>query len=720
MNRPTTIYRQCFRASIQQNLAILLCALPMHLYLLGFTVLPDTVLARGFAVCAAFLLFSWMHRLYCLSHGDSAALRWWYFDCIFSSAFPLLLYLCILPARPLLSLLGGVVLLWQNHAMLRSVRTAARHFIGKRLGRQRLNISPAESIPHHLNSWCLTSAAALTIMMVYNGGRPYTSSPAALSEWARWCFTAIALCFLWARCLFALHRLFSSAPSNGRLRFLLQHMSWPFWCLFPTAGLLGTVICQSNDAWIIPLALAHLLCGCLFLHYAGGRPSKLWGWMLAHPPHLLVVSFVILISLGGYLLSLPCCDAQGSGLALPDAIFTATSAVCVTGLSVIDIGTRLTGTGQTVLAVLIQLGSLGIMTVGSFIALSFGHRIGLLESSALQDMTGEERGAMAKRLIRLVITLTLTVETLGTAAMTLWFIHADTFGDNALAFKHGAFLTLNAFCNSGFSLLPDNCISFHHEIPPMLMLTVLITIGGLGYHVLACLWNRLLTPRPLPLSPHVKLVLAVSTVLSLSGTILMFIGEYNHSMRSLPWDESLANSLFQAASCRTAGFNSVEVAELTPFTLLYSIFQMFCGGAPGSNAGGIRVTAIGVLVMLVYSMMRGRRDVVIFKSTVSEQTIRQAMAVLLTCLFCVGISTLALSAHFPHEPLLDIIFEAVSAIGTVGMSMGLTARLDLFGKIVIICLMLIGRVGFLTLLAMMRIRPHNARVRYPVSRIVIG
>lgn len=715
------------------SLLILLAGLLMHLFLLSFGAAGDDghglMLLRGFGISGVFYLFFWWHRSRRLRSGDRAVLRLWYLDCVFLTAFPAWQYLAGAVAMPRRALLGTAVLFWQNRALYRSSRLTAWLFMRGRLGIRRLlreNADAAAVIPGHLNSWCLTAAAAMALMMAYNGGQSYAVSPPPLATWARWLFTAGTLAFLWCRCVLALHRSYwlptDGAGQSSMLRALrmLQHLPWPFWMLLASMLPLAAAVRQGLGAWVVPTALGHLLCGCLFLHYAGGRPSRFWGWLLSHPAHLLAASFVQIIACGAYLLSLPCCDPAGEGLAVQDALFTATSAVCVTGLSVIDIATQLTGIGQLILAVLIQLGSLGIMTVGSFIALSFGHRLGVLESSALQDMTGEERGALAKRLIRTVILLTLSIEAIGTAAMTGYFLWAGAFGRPADALRHGAFLTLNAFCNSGFSTLPDSCCQLRHDAVPLLILSALITIGGLGYHVIANLWSRLFDRRPLRLPAHVKLILWVSAILTMLGTVVLFIAEYDNTLVGLSLGQRGANALFQSVSCRTAGFNSVPVNGMKPVSQLTSIFLMFCGGAPASNAGGIRVTTVGILAMLIVSIIRGRREVVVFQTTVSDQTIRQAAAVLVTAMGCVFTATLLLSAHMPQAALLDILFEAVSAIGTVGLSTGLTTQLDLFGKIVIITLMLAGRVGFLTLLAMMRTSGGRSRIHYPANRIMIG
>ncbi len=718
-----TIYRNWMRANFLQSMMLMLSGLCVHLFLLSFTAENDAEatampgkLATGFGITLALYFFFWWFRNRRLQYGDKSGLRYWYLDCVLLAAFPFSLYVTNVADNPFLTLMGCGVIVWQIRALYRSSYLTARQFLRNRLSLRRMmreNKDDSGQVGAHLNSWCLTCAIILAFMIAYNGGRPYTEAQSMLAIAARAAFASGVLLFLWWRVILALYH-----------RYWRHQMPpWPFWLFMLTMPLLPLVLAMDRAlilVWIIPAVLLHLLCGCLFLHYAGGRPSRLWEWLLLHPAHLLACSFVIIITIGSYLLSLPCCDSTGQGLYLQDALFTATSAVCVTGLCVIDVAHRLTDIGQIILAVLIQLGSLGIMTVGSFFALSFGHRLGVLESSALRNMTGEERSALAKRLIRTVILLSIAIESIGVLCLTSYFIWDNTFGDNGEALKQGIFLALNSFCNSGFSILPNSCMQLQHAVIPLLLLSVLITIGALGYQVLANLWSRLFERRPLLLPPHVKLILYVSAILTLCGTLMIYVCEYSNSLNGLSWDERLANALFQAQSCRTAGFNSVDVSAWRPVTRLFTVFLMFCGGAPGSNAGGIRVTTVGILVMLVCSMIRGRREVVLFHTTVSEQTIRQAIAVLLTALTSVFAATLLLSARFPDVPPMAILFETVSAIGTVGLSSGFTAQLDLFGKIVMIALMLAGRIGFLTLISLLSADRTPSHIHYPTNRIMIG
>lgn len=444
--------------------------------------------------------------------------------------------------------------------------------------------------------------------------------------------------------------------------------------------------------------------------------DSLWRHLTERPTHLLVLSFAVVILGGTLLLTLPAATGHHQGLSPIDAFFTATSATCVTGLIVVDTGSAFSAFGQGVVLTLIQIGGLGIMTISIFAALALGRRVGLRSEFAVGEMIGEQRNRMTRRLLYFIVVVTAVIELAGAGALAYGFRFYQGFGLGKAAY-YGAFHSISAFCNAGFALYENSFIGFAHIPFFPLVLSALITLGGLGFGVLYTLF-RLPGSRRANSGPHVKLVLVTSAVLTLGGTLFLLAAEHNHSLAGMSWQDALVNAWFQSVTARTAGFNTVDLGQLSPASNLLMNLLMFIGAAPGSTGGGVKVTTIAVLFLLVRSVLHGREQVTAFGRRIEPATVIRSTALICLSGLAVALAAIVLLAT-QSIPTADLLFETVSAFGTVGLSTGATGQLDGLGKLVIIGLMFIGRVGPLTLLVMMRPR-RGSSIEYPAARVMVG
>jgi trk system potassium uptake protein TrkH len=444
--------------------------------------------------------------------------------------------------------------------------------------------------------------------------------------------------------------------------------------------------------------------------------GSVWQYLTERPTQLLVLSFALVILGGTLLLTLPVSTTNGLGLSALDALFTATSATCVTGLIVVDTGSAFTHFGQLVVLGLIQIGGLGIMTISVFAALALGRRVGLRSEFAVGEMIGEERNRMARRLLYFIVLITFAVELAGAIALAYGFRVYSGYGI-LRAIYHGVFHSISAFCNAGFALYSDSFVGFAHTPYFPLVLSALITLGGLGFGVLYTLF-RLPGSRRSSYGPHVKIVLVVSALLTVGGTLFFLVSEHEYTLQGMSFGDSLVNAWFQSVTARTAGFNTVDIGGFAPASNMVMNILMFIGAAPGSTGGGVKVTTLAVLFLLVRSVFDGTERVTAFGRSIEDNTVLKA-----TALVSLGGLAVALAATVllvsQDIPTRDLLFETVSAFGTVGLSTGATGSLDGIGKSVIIALMFIGRVGPLTLLLMMRPRRRSS-VSYPAARVMVG
>lgn len=438
----------------------------------------------------------------------------------------------------------------------------------------------------------------------------------------------------------------------------------------------------------------------------------------ARPTQWVALGFLIAIAVGTVLLALPISHAPGAQVDLLDAVFTATSAVCVTGLIVVDTGTAFSPFGQTVVALLIQAGGLGILTLGALVALLVGSKVGYRQRRQLQQQLGALQTGGVVRLVRGILLVVLAAETLLLAI--LWPRFAVEHGAlDGLAVA--AFHAVSAFNNAGFSTYSDSLAGYRAD--PWVVLTIAgaFIVGGLGHPVLIALARKgRARRRRLPL--HARLAIAASVALLLAGTVAIAAFEWRNpaTLATLEPGGKWLTAFFQAATPRTAGFSTVDPADAMPATQVLTMMLMFIGGSPGSTAGGIKTVTFLVLLGSAWSWARGRGELAIGgRRLASELVIRAGMIAFLGALV-VMIGAIALTALEPRLGALPLTFEAVSAFGTVGLSMGVTEALGPAARWVVIALMLIGRLGPLTVALALVQRPHAAAVRYPSEDVMVG
>ncbi|MFZ5573214.1 MAG: TrkH family potassium uptake protein [Thermodesulfobacteriota bacterium] len=443
---------------------------------------------------------------------------------------------------------------------------------------------------------------------------------------------------------------------------------------------------------------------------------------------MLVGCFAAAILAGGVLLSLPC-SASGKRISLLDAVFTATSAVCVTGLTVCDTGKEYSTFGHAVILLLIQLGGLGITTLSTALFMLFGQQASLSTNDAVEgSFLARPKGRLKPLLIQ-VFLWTITIETIGAAAL----LPAELGRLPVLqAVWNAMFHAVSAFCNAGFSLRSDNLMSARSSAATILPIAGLIILGGLGFGVLTeitgNLWNRVRGRQAIRLSLQAKTVLTTTGLLLLAGTLGFWILENGNLLHGNNLSSRFLTSFFASVTPRTAGFNSIDYGQATTATIFFTMLLMAIGGAPGSTAGGIKVTTLAVLFALARGRLHGRRFVNLFGRGIPEMAVDKAFAVVALLTILVAGGTLLLAAvgfsHMPHvqtpgQPV-GLLFEVISALCTVGLSTGITPTLAAGGKIIVILLMFVGRLGPLTIAVAIARQSPAASVRLAEEPIMIG
>ena len=447
------------------------------------------------------------------------------------------------------------------------------------------------------------------------------------------------------------------------------------------------------------------------------RLNRKIAYLRFHPAQTLMLSFFIVIVLGTFLLMLPKAVAPGHSLNWLDALFTATSATCVTGLIVVDTGSHFSLLGQLIILSLIQIGGLGIMTISSFFALFFGRGMAIKERIMLQEMLNVERLDAITRLIKGVILITFLMESLG--AVVLFFSWNSPHWDFTQRLYQSVFHSVSAFCNAGFSLNSDSLMSFNTNYSVVLTVALLIIVGGLGFVVMIDLTRGKIFEHPARkkvrrFSVHTKLVLIVSGILLAGGTILFLLTEPIKGS----WTFKTINAFFCAVTARTAGFNTLDTASLNVSSALLLMILMFIGASPGSTGGGIKTTTLGILVASFISIIRGKSRIELFKRSISFPILNRALVVFAFAISFIMFSAFLLSLT-EKASFLNLLFEEISAFGTVGLSRGITSALSNWGKMVIIVSMFVGRVGVLTLAFAITTPKEHLRVEYPEEKNVM-
>ncbi|WP_458413001.1 TrkH family potassium uptake protein [Schinkia sp. CFF1] len=436
------------------------------------------------------------------------------------------------------------------------------------------------------------------------------------------------------------------------------------------------------------------------------------------PPKILVLGFAIVILIGTCLLTLPIATADGNGLPFLDALFTATSATCVTGLVVVDTGSTFSTFGELVILSLIQVGGLGFMTFATLFFMLLGKKISLKERLLLKEAFNNVTTAGIVKLARRILIFTAVIELIGAIILAIRFSFDMPVGT---AIYFGFFHSISNFNNAGFDLMGEFRSLTGYVDDPTVVLTIcsLITLGGLGFIVM----NELFEYRDTRmLSVNTKVVLITTLILTLGATILIFLFEYGNekTIGPLSFLGKTLGALFQAVTPRTAGANTLPIADLTHPTLFLTILLMFIGGGSGSTAGGIKITTFAVLMATVWAQLKGNEDIVLFKRRIVIETILKALTVATSGALIVTIITFLLSITEHGQNFIVYLFEASSAFGTVGLSMGLTPELSPIGRFLIIFTMFAGRLGPLTLAFAITKRRKQEAFKYLKGNIMIG
>lgn len=448
--------------------------------------------------------------------------------------------------------------------------------------------------------------------------------------------------------------------------------------------------------------------------------------VMLNPAGTLLISFFMVIITGAFLLMLPAATPGTGHLDFLTALFTAASAVCVTGLSIVNVATELTTVGKIILVLLIQIGGLGIMVFSFFGMLAFRRKLSIAEKLTVSYMVSEDDMSGLFKALRVIVGSTFLVEAVSAGFLFLGF--SRTMGVSAKTFGFAAFHAVSAFCNAGFALFSNNLESFTGD--PIISLTISFTIilGGIGFAVMydtvhkikieAC--NALKKKKTtffLPL--NTQIVLAMTAGALFISFAAFYLLEHTHAMKDFSLREQYLGAFFQAVTLRTAGFSTVSFASLTNATLLMMIFVMFAGGASGSTAGGIKLNTVAVVFAFFRSFLKNDRTVVIKKMSIPDEQVKKAFLIFGFGLSIVSAAVFVLTIT-ETLPFLPMAFETVSAFATVGLSTGITAQFSVAGKLILIFLMFIGRVGPLTILTAAGKKEHNDTVEYPYGAISIG
>lgn len=459
-----------------------------------------------------------------------------------------------------------------------------------------------------------------------------------------------------------------------------------------------------------------------------------------NPTQTLIGSFLFLIISGAGILMLPAASTGERSLSFVDALFTSTSATCVTGLVVKDTGRDFTLMGQVVIITLIQLGGLGIVVFGAVLALLLGQAFSLRESVAMQDLLNTRTLSRIGNMIAFIFIFTVLIEAAGAVSLYWTWDDSTSWSGMHNQWFCSIFHSISAFCNAGFSLFKSSFIDYNQSWQIYSVVCPLIILGGLGFSVLYDLLNiasdrtkrllkkcfikryRFSMEAPKRLQLQTRIVLTASAGLIILGAIgILFFEHYtNHS--DAGQKTGIMGALFQSITARTAGFNTLDIKAMSPSSKFLLILLMFIGGSPGSTAGGIKTVTLAVVVMTTIAALRKRPEVEMFKRSVRIVVVGRAITVTMLFLTVLFTATLALSVteSMSNFSFMDIMFEAASALGTVGLTTGITPLLTTAGKLIIIIVMLIGRLGPLTLLAMLTFNLKPARYSYPDESIIVG
>ena len=438
------------------------------------------------------------------------------------------------------------------------------------------------------------------------------------------------------------------------------------------------------------------------------------------PAQVVLLSFGGWIVLGALILILPVSAVPGRSIAFIDALFMATSATCVTGLSSISLPDEFSVFGQMIMLILTQVGGLGIMTLSSSMAVIMGKNLQMREQVIMQDVLDASGSEELLNLIVDIIRYTFVIEFIGAMFLTMGFYQEGFEIGQAIYF--GFYHSIMAFCNAGYALFNNNLEDFKFQPLISMTVAVLLILGGIGFAVMKDVFQTATSKRSFKsLTTHTKLVLTVNTFLVVFATIYLFFGEFLHAFQDMGMWERFQVSFFQAVTPRTAGFNTVNLNSLHPHSIYMMVLLMFIGASPGSTGGGVKTTTFAILLQSVTATLKGKSHVEFFERKIPPATVVKSIAIFIISLVVVSVGILVMMRIEPDKSFLSLFFEVVSAFGTVGLSLGITPFLTILGKMTIIILMFVGRVGPMTLVLAIGSRAAIPRkVEYPEGKVLIG
>lgn len=447
------------------------------------------------------------------------------------------------------------------------------------------------------------------------------------------------------------------------------------------------------------------------------KTKKRWN---VSPSLKILIGFIGVILIGSFLLCLPWSNRDGQWLNYADALFTSTSAVCVTGLIVVDTAIQFSLFGQIIVMLLIQIGGLGIVAITTLIAIVMGKKINLSNRLTLQESLNKDTMEGVVATLKKILIITLSIEAVG--AILLLYSTITITGSVGYGIFAAIFMAISAFCNAGFDVLGMSAGEFASLTPfasnvlLLLPLAMLIILGGIGFIVL------LKAFRSCKGRQHIKAVIIMTLALLIGGTIAFMALEWNNpaTLGSMTTFEKILNAFFQSTTLRTAGFATIDQAALTPGSQIISIIFMFIGGSPNSTAGGLKTTTILIILVFLFTKSNENGDIVFYKRRISGRVIRKALKIFMAQLIALAMAVILISIIDSGISVNAILFECVSAIGTVGLTMGITTMLSVGSQLLLCLLMLVGRVGLLTIGLAVSSAPAVHDIEYQNTDIIVG
>lgn len=437
------------------------------------------------------------------------------------------------------------------------------------------------------------------------------------------------------------------------------------------------------------------------------------------PFQAIVSYYFIAIAISFILLILPGVHKEGVNISLLDSLFTAVSAVSVTGLTVIDISDTYSVFGIVMLALIMQFGAIGIMSLGTFTWLLLGKKIGLRERQLIMVDHNQYNLSGVVHLIKEIIKILLTIEIVGAIILTLYF--TQYFGTFKEALYNGAFAAISATTNGGFDITGNSLKSFRHDYFVQLINMIMIVLGAIGFPVLIEVKNFLSNKnRYFKFSLYTKITTSTYAILFIIGSLVILLIESFHAFKGMSWHEALFTAMFHSVSARSAGLTTIDVTDFNEATDIFLSVLMFIGASPSSVGGGIRTTTFAIAILFLINFARNKQDIQIFHREIHVIDVYRSYVVIILSAFLVVLATMILSLSEPHATLMQILFEITSAFGTCGMSLGLTEHLSGIGKVVMMILMFVGRVGIISFLYSIGGRPEKTNFHYPKERVIIG